>query len=94
MWFMGLLATYEIYNYRLKVAGIVYRKSWGLLALGIGWLIVMSIGVQYLTTLNARLMHLSIYWILVIVFALLLVYSVGYILIALGARRLQKIEEV
>jgi len=94
MWFMGLLATYEILNYRLKVAGIVYRKSWGMLAFGIGWLVVTSIGVQYLTTLSARLMHLSIYWILVIVYSLLLVYSVGFVLIALGARKLQKIEEV
>jgi hypothetical protein len=94
MWFMGLLATYEIYNYRLKVAGIVYRRSWWLLALGIGWLMVSSVGVQYLTTLSAWLMHLSIYWILAIVYSLLLVYSVGFVLIALGARRLQKIEEV
>jgi hypothetical protein len=94
MWFMGMLATYEIFNYRQKVAGIVYRKSWGLLAFGIGWLVVLSIGVQYLTTLSARLMHLSIYWILVIVYSLLLVYSVGFVLIALGARKLQKIEEV
>jgi hypothetical protein len=94
MWFMGMLATYEIFNYRLKVPGVVYRASWRLLSIGLGWLIVLSIGVQYLTTLLARLNHLSIYWILVIVYTLLLVYSVGFILIALGARKLQKIEEV
>jgi hypothetical protein len=94
MWFMGLLATYEIFNYRLKVAGVVYRSSWKLLALGIGWLILSSIAVQYLTTLTARLNSLSIYWILVIVYSLLLVYSIGFVLIALGARKLQKIEEV
>jgi hypothetical protein len=94
MWFMGFLATYEIFNYRLKVAGIVYRTSWRYLALGFGWLIVLSIGVQYLTTLTARLNHLSIYWILVIIYSLLLVYSVGFVLISLGARKLQKIEEV
>lgn len=94
MWFHGLLATYEILNYRQKVAGIVYRRSWGLLARGIGWLVVMSIAVQYLTTLDARLMHLRIYWLLAIIYSLLLVYSLGFILIALGARKLQKIEEV
>jgi len=94
MWFIGLLSTYEIYNYRRRVAGVVYRKSWGLLALGLGWMIVMSMSVQYLTTLTAWLNHLSIYWLLVVVYSVLLVYSVGFVLIALGARKLQKIEEV
>jgi hypothetical protein len=95
MWFTGVLATHEIFNYRQKVAGMVYRSSWKLLALGIGWLMVLSIAVQYLlTTLVSRLNHLSIYWILVIIYSLLLVYSVGFVLIALGARKLQKIEEV
>jgi hypothetical protein len=94
MWSIGLLAAYEVYLYRQKVAGIVYRKSWSLLALGLCWLIVVSIGFQYLTTLSARLGHLSIYWLLVIVYSLLLVLSVGFVLVALGARNLQKIEEV
>jgi hypothetical protein len=94
MWAIGLLAAYEIYTYRMKVAGIVYRKSWGFLAAGIGWLIVTSIIFQYLTSLSARLSQLSIYWLLVIIYSLLLVLSVGFVFIAMGARKLQKIEEV
>jgi hypothetical protein len=94
MWFVGLQATYEIYRYRKKVAGVVYKNSWKLLALGLGWLIVMSIALQYLTTLTARLNRLSIYWLLVIVYSLLLLLAVGFVLIAFGARKLQKIEEV
>ncbi len=94
MWFIGMLATYEIYRYRRKVAGVVYRKSWNLLALGLGWLVVMSIGFQYLTTLSARLNGLSLYWLLAIVYSVLLVLAISFVLIALGARKLQKIEEV
>jgi hypothetical protein len=94
MWAVGLVAAYELYLYRQKVAGVVYRKSWGLLALGLSWLIVMSIVFQFLTTLTARLNHLSIYWLLAIIYSLLLVLSVGFILIAIGTRKLQKIEEV
>jgi hypothetical protein len=94
MWYVGLTAAYEIYHYQKKVAGIVYRRSWNLLALGLGWLIVTSIGLQYLTTLSARLNKLSIYWILVIIYTLLIVLSIGFVLIALGAQKLQKIEEV
>ena len=93
MWFMGVQAVYEIYRYQRKVAGIVYRKSWDLLALGLGWLIVVSIGFQYLTTLSARLSRLNIYWLLAIVYSLLLVLSIGFVLIAIGTRKLQRIEE-
>ncbi|MDB5184214.1 MAG: hypothetical protein JWN38_22 [Candidatus Saccharibacteria bacterium] len=94
MWFTGMLATYEIYLYRLKVKGIVYRQSWNLLTLGLGWLILVSISFQYLTTVTTRLTDLSIYWLLAIIYSLLLVLSVGFVLVALGARKLQKIEEV
>ena len=94
MWAIGLMAAYEIYLYRQKVSGVVYRKSWGFLAFGLGWLIVMSIIVQYLTTLTARLNDISIYGLLAIIYSLLIVLSAGFVLIALGARRLQKIEEV
>lgn len=94
MWFIGLLAVYEIYGYQRKVAGIVYRQSWNLLALGLGWLIVMSIAVQYLSTLAVRLNEWSIYSVLAFLYSLLLLLGVGFVLIALGARKLQKIEEV
>jgi len=94
MWFIGLLATYEIFNYRLKAPGILYRDSWRLLALGLGWLITVSIVFQYLTTVVSRLDNLSIYWIVGIIYSLLLVLSIGFVLIAAGSRKLQKMEQV
>ena len=94
MWSLGLQATYDIYRYRLKVAGLVYRKGWSFLALGLGWLIITSVGFQFLSTLSGRLSHLSIYWLLTIIYSVLLVLSIGFMLIALGTRKLQKIEEV
>jgi hypothetical protein len=94
MWSIGALAAYELFLYSRKSPGLVYRKSWRLLALGFGWLIVTSIAFQYLTTLTARMQHLSLYSLLGIVYALLAVLSAGFVLIALGTRKLQKIEEV
>jgi hypothetical protein len=93
MWSIGLLAVYEIYHYRRKVKGVLYRKSWDFLALGLGWLVLASIILQYVTTLSAHLAHLNIYWILLIVYSLLLLLSVGFVLIAIGTRKLQRIEE-
>ena len=94
MWFMGLLAVYEIYQYRQKVKGILYKRSWGLMSLGLGSLIVVTIGLQYLTTLSSHLIKLSIYGILAIIYALLVMIAVGFVLIAGGTRKLQRIEEV
>jgi hypothetical protein len=94
MWFIGLLSAYEIYNYHRKSEGIVYRQSWKFVSYGLGWLIVTSILFQFLNSLTARLDHLSIYWLLAIIYSLLIILSMGFILIAVGTRQLKKIEEV
>jgi hypothetical protein len=94
MWFMGLLSLYEIFLYRSKSPGILYRESWRLLASGLGALIIISITIQYLTTFSERLTKLSLNWILIVVYALLILLAIAYVLIALGVRNLKKIEEV
>ncbi|HET7059880.1 MAG TPA: hypothetical protein VFH99_00980 [Candidatus Saccharimonadales bacterium] len=94
MWSIGAMAAYELFLYSRKSPGFIYRKSWRLLAFGFGWLIITSIAFQYLTSLTARLQHLSLYTLLVIVYALLALLSIGFVLIAFGTRKLQKIEEV
>jgi hypothetical protein len=94
MWFIGMMAVYEIYLYRLKIAGVVYRNSWRLLAFGIGAIIGVSIVLQYLTTVSERLTHLSLSWVLLVIYALLIVLGLCYILIAIGVRNLKRIEEV
>jgi hypothetical protein len=93
MWFVGLVAAYSLYSYSQKVKGIVYKKSWNFVGTGIGWLILTSMGLQYLTSLVAHLAHLSIYWALAIVYSILIVVSVGFVLIAIGAKGLRAIEE-
>jgi hypothetical protein len=94
MWFIGILSFYEILLYRAKIPGILYRQSWRLLASGVGSLIVISILIQYLTTVSERLTRLSLNWVLMVVYALLILIGVAYILVALGVRNLKKIEEV
>lgn len=94
MWFIGLLSLYEIFLYRLKVPGIVYRDSWRLLGYGLGALIIISIVFQYLSTISRRLTRLDLNGVLIVLYLLLILQAIAYILIALGARNLKKIEEV
>lgn len=94
MWLTGMLATYELYNYHRRVKGIIYSQSIALLAYGIGSLLITSMVIQYLTTLSSHLTILSINWILVIIYILLAIIAASFVLIAIGAKRLKKIEEV
>ena len=94
VWFIGVLAAGDIYAYNHKIKGLVYKNGVGLLALGTAFIIFASILLQYLVTLSARLLQLKLTPILVIIYPLLIVISIGYILVALGAKKLQRIEEV
>lgn len=94
IWFLGLFAIADLQAYSRKVAGIVYRRSWSLLATGLGSLISVSIIIQYLTTLSSWLQGLSLAWVLVLLYVLLLLYAAAFILVALGAKKLMRIEEV
>jgi len=94
MWYVGLVASYEIYAYQQRVKGVLYGRSLRLLAFGMTLLIFTSMSLQYLTTLSYRLTALSLNWLLAIIYALLIVLAISYVLIAIGTQRLQKIEEV
>lgn len=94
MWYVGLLATYELLLYRKKAPGIVYRKSWGALAFGVGATILLQILLENVSTLTTFLNNLSIAGLVFALYLLIILLAIGYIFIARGARRLQKIEEV
>lgn len=94
MWFIGLMATHQIRLYQRKVAGVIYRDSWRLLSLSVGAIIILQIIVQYTNTLLSKLTKLPLQRYVLILYVVLILLSVGYILLARGAKRLQKIEEV
>jgi hypothetical protein len=93
-WYIGLLAAYEIYLFRSKITGIIYRHGWEYLAGGLAEIIAVSIFYEYLTLLSSHLTRLKVNALLLIVYAALILLAVGYALVAVGARKLQKIEEV
>jgi hypothetical protein len=92
-WFIGFMAAYELYLYDQKVSGRLYKKSWRKLSIGLTAIIIMYIVVQYITTLSARLNRLNLSALLIIIYVLLAFISVGYIYIAVGAKKLKSIEE-
>lgn len=93
-WFVGLLAAYEIRLVSRHSQGVLYRRGLQLLSLGLGVTVASSIALQYLHSVLPRDSHLSLGYTLLLIYALLAIIGVGYVLLAAGAQRLKKIEEV
>lgn len=93
-WFVGLLAAYEILLYSRHTRGLLYRHALQFLGSGIAVVIASSIAFQYITSITPRTSHLSLNVTLATVYLIQLLSAAGYILIAIGASRLKRIEEV
>ncbi len=94
MWFIGMSGVTELLLYSQKIKGIIFKRSWAYITWGLSGVIVASIIIQYVISLTGKLNHLHLNGLLAVVYGLLLLQAVGYIVIAVGAKKLQKIEEV
>lgn len=93
-WFMGILAAYEITLFSKHVQGVLYRQALGLVVGGLLAVIFGSVALQYMMSAEPRVGHLVFSYKLVLVSVFRIVEGAGFILLALGATRLKKIEEV
>lgn len=93
-WYRGLVATYHLYHYQKHVKGQVYKGSLSFVAYGLATIIGSSILIRLLVTISARISTLSLTPLLLIIYGFLVLSAMGYVLIALGAKRLRRIEEV
>ena len=93
IWFLGMYAVAEMYTYSQQLSGVLYRKGWDRLALGLGAIIILDILLQYLGTLAAWLNSLTLAGVLGLLYVLLLLLAGGFIVVALGTKELMKIEE-
>lgn len=94
MWYIGLKASYWVYFYQANVKGRLYQRALANLAIGLMWVIFSSIILQFFMTLSNRLNNLALAPLLITIYVLLILISIGYLLIAAGANRLKKLEEV
>lgn len=94
MWTLGFLAVQYIYVYWKASKGVIYKNSLQYVGAGLGFVIVSSMLLHYLQSLPTQLNNLTLGPILLLLYGLLVWLSVGYVLIARGARKLQLIEEL
>jgi hypothetical protein len=93
-WFVGLLAAYEITSYSQQVRGVLYKQALHLLVGGLVAVIAGSILLQYISSVDPSPGHLVLDYRLLLVVLFRIVIGIGFVLIAAGANRLKRIEEV
>jgi len=94
VWFIGLLASYEIAIVSKNVKGVLYRRALQLLGAGLVTIIVSSIALQYISGVSTHTTHIVFDYKLVVGVLFRIVGGAGFIMLALGALRLKRIEEV
>ena len=94
VWYMGLVSGFYVNYYQKKVGGVIYRQSFRFLALGLIGVIIGSVLRQYLTASSNLFADLRLAPLLILVYTLLIAIAIGYVFIAIGARKLKQIEEV
>jgi MFS family permease len=93
-WWLGLMAALNLAVYRWRVKGVVYRASLFRLVVGTAIVVMTSIFVELFIALSTYIAGAGLGAILGLVYALLLVYAAGFLLIASGARKMMALEKV
>lgn len=93
-WFVGMLAVYELITYGRRVRGVLYRQAVHLLVIGLFAMILGSVAAQYSRSIQPSSEHLLLSAHLIFGLIFEIISGLGFVMIALGAIRLKKIEEV
>lgn len=93
-WFLGILAAFELTLFRRHVRGVLYRQPLGLVVGGLLTVILSSVALQYIAGVAPGVGHLLLNFRLMFIMLFRVIGGGGFVLIALGANRLRKIEEV
>lgn len=93
-WFIGILAAYEIVSYSRQVRGVLYRQALHLMVGGLVAVIIASIALQYMASIQPSTGHLTISFRLILNVVFRAIGGVGFILMALGATRMKRIEDI
>jgi hypothetical protein len=93
-YFIGVVAIYNIYVYKTKVKGSLYKQALNRLAQGLIAVVGVTMVLRCLQSLSSPLEKFSLQLLLVLIYVLLILIAVGYLLIAKGAKKLQQLEEL
>jgi hypothetical protein len=92
-WMVGLLSAYHLYWYAKTVKGMLYRQAVRWFAYGIIVTVFASIAIQFINVTLGQRIDQSLSSLLLAEYVLLIIVAAGLILMALGTKKLKRIEE-
>jgi hypothetical protein len=92
-WLFGGLAALNLRCYSRQADDLRVRTAFGRVALGLGSIILISVLVQVLVLTTSVLGKLALAPLLGIIYVLIILYGLGYVLIARGSKQLRQLAE-
>lgn len=92
-WFCGLLAAFELHHISRMSEGVWYRQALVWLAAGITLVIAGGTSAQYIQTINPQAGYFSVNWLLALSTFIRVITGAGFAVLAIGAKKLQQLEE-
>lgn len=92
-WTLGFKAASNIIIYQRRVQGVIYRNALFRFATGIIIIIAFAVLLQLLIGLSAHLAKAGLGSILFLLYVIILIYSIGFLIVASGTKRLNAIEK-
>lgn len=93
-WYAAFVATYNLRFYSTHVKGVLYKQSLHWLAVGITIIIINTILLQFISAQGSQLNKLHLVPLLGLVYVLLISIGLGFAVVAAGAKKMKRIEEV
>jgi hypothetical protein len=92
MWFLGIHAVWNLRAFSRNTVAKIYGEAFKYVAAGVGLVILALVAIGVLDTGN-EMSHYSLGSILAIVFVLLVVMAAGWLILARGTGKLERIEQ-
>lgn len=93
-WYLAFVASYNLIFYSRNVKGVLYKQALRWVAWGINIIILSTIVFQLTGATGSRGNKLSLGPLLLAAYLLLVLIGAGFVVIAVGAKKLKRIEEI
>ncbi len=93
-WCIGIIAAFELSMVARRTTGVIYKQALLYLTIGLITIIVAMVALQYFRAIIPRTGSLTINGALIMAYAIYAVNAVGSVLLAVGVKRLKRIEDI
>ncbi len=94
IWYAGIRSIEYLHAYRTFVKGAIYKNSVKYLISGMSLVLASLLSLRLLISMSTMLNSATLKIILLLIYCLVFIIGIGHFLLAVGAQKLAKIEEI